>query len=76
MAHVRELLGAYWAGIPLLGSPGIPLCVPSLCRQPHIPFEWGGGGLGERGGALHVLHGWQSLPLVYNLKIDKTQLVN
>ncbi|KAF8231112.1 hypothetical protein L208DRAFT_1399357 [Tricholoma matsutake] len=33
----------YKAGTPLLGSPGIPLHPPSPCRQPHIPFEWGGG---------------------------------
>jgi hypothetical protein len=24
-------------GIPLLGSPGVPLCPPNSCRQPHIP---------------------------------------
>jgi hypothetical protein len=44
--HAQGLLDAYWAGIPLLGSPGIPLRSPSPCQQPHIPFEQGGGGLG------------------------------
>jgi len=31
----------------------VSLCtIPSLSRQPHILFEWGGGGLGEHWGAL------------------------
>ena len=37
------VLGAYRAGIPLLGSPSFPLHPPSLCQQPHILFEQGGG---------------------------------
>jgi hypothetical protein len=45
-AHARGLLGAYWAGIPLLGSPGVPLRSPRPFRQPRILFEQGGGGLG------------------------------
>jgi hypothetical protein len=59
-AHQRDvaciwgLLGAYWMGIPLLGSPGIPLHPPSRCQQPHIPFERGGGGLGGCACALRV----------------------
>jgi len=76
VVHIQGLLCAYQAGIPLLGSPSVSLRIPSPSQQPHIPFEWGRGGLGERGGALHVFHGRQSLPLVYNLKIDKIQLVN
>ena len=75
MVRLRGLLCVYQVGIPLLGSPGVSLHVPSPSQQPHILFEWGGGGLGECGGALCVLHGQQSLPLVYNLKIDKIQLV-
>jgi hypothetical protein len=37
--------GAYLAGIPLNGSPDIPLPTPVHYREPHIPFGRGGGGL-------------------------------
>ena len=43
VAHILGVLGAYRAGIPLLGSPSFPLHPPSLCQQPHILFEQGGG---------------------------------
>jgi hypothetical protein len=43
------LLGAYQ---PLPASPGVPLHTPSQCRQPHILFERGGGGLGSCGRVL------------------------
>jgi hypothetical protein len=39
MARLWGSVGAYRAGIPLLGSLSVSLCPPSLCRQPHIPFE-------------------------------------
>jgi hypothetical protein len=71
-----EVLGAYLAGIPLLGSLGVPRRPSSPCRQPHIPFERGGGGFGGRGCALRVLHRPQSSPVEYNLKINRIQLVN
>jgi hypothetical protein len=76
MAHVRGVLGAYRAGIPLLGSPGVPLSGPSPCRQPHIPFEWGGGGLGGRARALRIFRGCLSSPVKNYLKINKIQLVS
>jgi hypothetical protein len=48
VARVRGVLCAYRAGSPLLGPPCVPLRPPILCKQPHIPFERGGGGLGGR----------------------------
>jgi hypothetical protein len=69
VARLWGSLGAYQAGIPLLGSPSIPLRPPSLCRQPHIPFEQGGG-LGGCGRGLRVFR--CRLPLVeYNLNNQK-----
>ena len=47
--HVSVMCRTYGAagclpdGYPLLGSPGVPLRFPRLCRRPHIPFKWGGG---------------------------------
>jgi hypothetical protein len=76
VAHIQGVLGAYQVGIPLLGSPGVPLCSPSPCRQPHIPFEWGGGGLGGRAHALRVFCGCPSSPVKNYLKINKIQLVS
>jgi hypothetical protein len=76
VAHVQGVLGAYRAGIPLLGSPSIPLRSPSPCQQPHIPFEWGGGGLGGHARALRVFRGCPSSPVKNYLKINKIQLVS
>jgi hypothetical protein len=76
MACIWGLLGAYWVGIPLLGSLGIPLRPPSPCRQPHIPFEQGGGGFGGHGGVLRIFHLCRSSPVEYNLKINRIQLIN
>ena len=61
-------LGAYQAGIPLLGSPDIPLWAPSLFWQPHILFEWGGG-LGGCGCASSI---WKTGSL--NQEKTKTEL--
>jgi hypothetical protein len=44
MWRVMRCIGCVPRRYPLQGSPGIPLCPPRPCRQPHIPFEWGGGG--------------------------------
>ena len=63
-------LGAYRVGIPLLGSPSIPLHPPSLCQQPHIPFEQGGE-LGGCGCALHVFCHCRLSLVEYNLTIKK-----
>jgi hypothetical protein len=73
----RGLLSAYLAGIPLLGSLGVPLHPSSLCRKPHILFEQGGGFGGCHGGCgLCVLcHCWLS-PVEYNLKVNKILLIN
>jgi hypothetical protein len=42
--QVTRCIGCVPRGYPLQGSPGVPLRPPRPCRQPHIPFEWGGGG--------------------------------
>ena len=76
MACVQGLLCAYQAGIPLLGSPGIPLHHPIQCQQPHIPFEWGGGGLGSCAHVLCIVHHCRSLEVEYNLKISQIQSIN
>ena len=47
VAGLRGCGGAYLVGIPLQGSPGTPLHQHNPTKQPHIPFEWGGGGLGR-----------------------------
>ena len=73
---VRGVLCAYWVGSPLLGSPGVPLRPLSLCKQPHIPFEWGGGGLVGCVRAFRVFCRRRSLLVEYNLKIKRIQLVN
>jgi hypothetical protein len=42
--QVTRCIGCVPRGYPLQGSPGVPLRPLRPCRQPHIPFEWGGGG--------------------------------
>jgi hypothetical protein len=76
VACVQGLLCAYRVGIPLLGSPGVPLHPPIQCQQPHIPFEWGGGGLGSHARVLHIFHHHRSLEVEYNLKISQIQSIN
>jgi hypothetical protein len=70
MARLWGSLGAYQVGIPLLGSPGIPMRPPSLCRQPRIPFERGWG-LGGCACASRVFRRCRSSLVEYNLKIKK-----
>ena len=70
MARLWGSLGAYRVGIPLLGSPSVPLHPPSLCQQPHIPFERGGE-LGGCGHALRIFHCCRLSLVEYNLTIKK-----
>jgi hypothetical protein len=70
VARLWGSLSAYRVGIPLLGSPGIPLRPPSLCRQPRIPFEQGGG-LGGCGRALRVFRRCRLSLVEYNLSIKE-----
>jgi hypothetical protein len=56
----------------VLGSAG---SIPVIWVSTHIPFEWGGVGLGGRGRALRVF-GRRWSYVVYNLKINRMQLVN
>jgi hypothetical protein len=75
VARVWGLLDAHWAGIPLLGSPGVPL---------HSPDSLTSCLNGEEGGwvAVHVHSMFRvfrrhlSLPVVYDLQINIIQLVN
>jgi hypothetical protein len=61
-------IGCVPHGYPLQGSPSIPLHPPCLYRQPHIPFEWGGGWL-------HSC--WHpSLVAVHNLQNEEIQSVD
>jgi hypothetical protein len=75
MARVWGLLDAHWAGIPLLGSPGVPLHSPDNLTS-HLNREEGGWVAVHMHSMFRVFCRRLSLPVVYNLKINIIQLVN
>jgi hypothetical protein len=54
--HEQWLVRLGVGGVSTLRRLSVPLRPSSPCRQPHIPFERGGGGFGGRGCALRVAH--------------------